>query len=365
MTGTLDRLPRFSLAALPTPLERAPRLSRSLGVDLWIKRDDLTGLAFGGNKVRKLEFLVGDALEARATCLLTTAAVQSNFCRVAAAAANRAGLRAGLLLRGSPESPVQGNLLLDYLLGAEVRFTDDPDPYSADTRRRLEEWAEAKRAQGERPYVAYPHGRSRAGALATVAYVQAALELNAQCRAQGVRPRHLYVAVGSGSTLAGLLLGARTLADGLAGTRIVGVCVGSPSSLVASKVREFVRAGAQLLDLRAPEEEPALTDRERGEGYGIPTPRALRAIRLAALSEALLLNPVYTGKALAALLDDVARGAVRQRETVVFLNTGGDPLVFAYATTLEDIARCEVGEVGAQRGDGAGEPGIPQKGGRV
>jgi len=332
--AALDRLPRFVLAALPTPLERAANLSRALGVDLWIKRDDLTGLALGGNKVRKLEYLVGDALAHGATSLLTTAAAQSNFCRVTAAAGARAGLRVHLLLRGTGAEPVQGNLLLDHLLGADIRFTDDMDPYSEGTKRHLETWADEDRAGGGVPYILYIHGGSHVGALATAAYVQAAVELDGQCRAAGIRPDHLYVAVGSGSTLAGLLVGARGPAEGLARTRIRGVCVSALSNVVGEKVREFAETAAALLGAAVPAEAPDLDDGERGPGYGVPTPAALEAIHTAAAREALVLNPVYTGKTFAGLLHDIARGVVARGSTVVFMNTGGDPLIFAHAERL-------------------------------
>ena len=334
VAAALARLPRTALVPLPTPLEHAPNLSRTLGIDLWIKRDDLTGLALGGNKARKLEYLVGDALAERATSLITTAAAQSNFCRATAAAAARAGLRACLLLRGSGAEAVQGNLLLDHLLGADIRFTSDMDPYSDATRGRLDAWADEERALGRRPYPIYLHGGSRAGALATAAYVQAAIELDGQLAAAGIRPAHVYVAVGSGSTLAGLLVGARGAADRLARARLVGVCVGALSPVVGPKVREFARAAAALLDAAPPGDGVTLDDGQRGDAYGVPTPAALDAIRIAAAAEALMFNPVYTGKAFAALLADVARGAVTPGSTVVFINTGGDPLLFAYADDL-------------------------------
>jgi 1-aminocyclopropane-1-carboxylate deaminase/D-cysteine desulfhydrase-like pyridoxal-dependent ACC family enzyme len=339
LQNALDRLPRQTLASLPTPFGRAVNLSDQLGVDLWIKRDDLTGLAFGGNKVRSAEYLVGDAVARGATSLITTAAAQSNFCRVVAAAGRRAGQRVKLLLRGTGTEPVQGNLLLDHMLGAELRFTDDPDPYSEHTRGRLESWAAEDRAGGGRPYVIYIHGGSPPGALATAGYVHAALELDAQCRAAGVRPDHLYVAVGSGSTAAGLLLGARREGCRLVETRIIGVCVGAPSLVVGPRVKDFLRTTAELLGVPPLDEEVQLEDGQRGEAYGVPTPSALEAIRVAAGAEGLLLNPVYTGKAFAALLAHIVQGIVQPGQTVVFINTGGDPLVFAYAATLAAARR--------------------------
>lgn len=333
----LDTLPRYRLAALPTPLQTAPNLSRALGgVDVLIKRDDLTGLAMGGNKARKLEYIVADALTEGADMLLTSAAAQSNFCRMTVGAARKAGLRAGLLLRGSGDEPVQGNLLLDHVLGADIRFTQDLDPYSATTHQTLLDWADEERAAGAHPYLIYVHGGSRAGALGTVGYVDAAAELAGQLAASGVSPDHVYVAVGSGSTLAGLLLGLRQL--GLQ-TRVVGVCVSALSETVRSKTLEFVDAAERLLDLPSIGlGDWQLDDSQRGEAYGVPTASGLAAIRLLAHTEALIANPVYTGKALAALLADVKRGVVHSGETAIYLHTGGDPLVYAYADALAEHA---------------------------
>jgi len=339
----LDLLPRYRLASLPTPLEPAHNLSRELNIDLWIKRDDLTGLAFGGNKIRKLEYLIGDACQQQATMLLTTAAAQSNFCRAAAAAGCKAGLRVALLLRGSMDESQEGNLLLNRLLGAEVRFIDESDPYAETIFAYLLAWAEEERARGERPYLAYLHGGSRAGALATAAYVQAAIELEEQCHVAGIEPKHAYVAVGSGSTLAGLLLGVASLRGRLARARIVGVCVGALPPVVEPKVWEFLEATATLLGISPVAPEFALDGSQRGPGYGVATSAAVASIHRAARREALLLNPVYTGKAFAALLEDVARGVVGPGETVLFVNTGGEPLLLpnprAEACCLQENTR--------------------------
>lgn len=334
----LGALPRFKVAALPTPLDQAPRLSQLLGVHLLTKRDDLTGLALGGNKARKLEFLIGDALAERATLILTTAAVQSNFCRMTAAAAARAGLAVGLLLRGEATASVQGNLLLDRLLGAEIRFTDHLDPYAPVHRAQLQAWCEEELARGGTPYPIYLHDGSRAGALATAGYVAAAAELDQQCGERGIQPDHLYLAAGSGATLAGLLLGAHRSGSVLAGTRIVGVCAGALSADLAPRVRTFISSAAELLDLPELAAPIVLDDSQRGSAYGVPTQVALDAILVASRTEALMLNPVYTGKAFAALLADIDRGVVRSGETVIFLNTGGDPLLFSYADTLAAAA---------------------------
>ena len=339
---TLVRLPRAQLAFLPTPLHRADGLSQLLGIDLWIKRDDLTGLALGGNKVRKVEFLVGDALAQGATRLLTTAAAQSNFCRVVAAAARRAQLGVRLLLRGSPEEPIQGNLLLDRLMDAEIRFTSDMDPYSLATQEQLERWADEERATGGSPYLIHIHHGSRAGALATVGYVNATIELDRQCREWGVQPQHLYVAVGSGSTLAGLALGVEMVDGALEECQLHGICVSAAASVVRDKIEEFLTSCSSLLDLPASSPRFLLDDSQRGDGYGIPTPAAIEAIRLVARTEALFLNPVYTGKAFAALISDIERGVISAGETVIFLNTGGEPLLFAHADQFaQSVEQCQ------------------------
>jgi len=301
-----------------------------------IKRDDLTGLAMGGNKARKLEYIVADALAQGCDMLLTSAAAQSNFCRMTAGAARRAGMRAGLLLRGSGEEPVQGNLLLDRVLGAEIRFTQNMDPHAEESHRRLLDWADQERAAGHQPYLVYIHGGSRPGALATAGYVAGALELVSQLEAVALRADHLYVAVGSGGTLAGLLLGLRWLGSA---TRVVGVCVGELSAVVGPKTIEFMDAGATLLGLdNAFAADVLLTDSQRGPAYGVASPAALNAIELLARTEAVIANPVYTGKALAALVDDIRLGVVKPGETVVYMHTGGDPLVYAYADVLADHA---------------------------
>lgn len=336
MNPTLESsIPRVRLAALPTPLEAAPNLSRQLGINLFIKRDDMTGLATGGNKVRQLEFLIGDALEKKATKILATAAAQSNFCRMIAAAARRVGLDIGLLLRGTPNDPVQGNLLLDHLLGAEIRFLDNYDPYDPAHQDTLQTWAIEEAARGETPYVVNLHGGSTMGALMATGYVAAAREIEAQFQNRDISPQHLYLAVGSGGTLAGLVVGANTVSPALSDARLVGVTVGSPRDRIVPKIREFVQSTSTLLNVPVPTHDQFYVDEsQRGTHYGAPTDEGLDAIHLMAHNEALLLNPVYTGKAFAAVVADIKNGNIRSGETVVFLNTGGDPLLFSNADVL-------------------------------
>lgn len=331
---------RIELATLPTPLVPAPNLSRSLGINLLFKRDDLTGLAMGGNKARQLEYLVADALAQNATMILATAAAQSNFCRMMAAATRRVGLRAGLLLRGTIDAEIQGNLLLNHLLGAEIRFIDNYDPYHPIHQQQLSAWAAEEAANGEQPYIVDLHNGSRMGSLMTCGYVSACLEISNQLRHRDLVIDHLYVAVGSGSTLAGLSIGSQLPGSVLSRTRIVGVSVGTPSEVIVPKVREFVRSTTSLLRLPVPNKDLfTVDDSHRGRRYGESTDAGNAAAGLVAQSEALLLNPVYTSKAFSCLLSDVENGTIRPGATVVFLNTGGDPLIFAYADELARTSR--------------------------
>jgi 1-aminocyclopropane-1-carboxylate deaminase/D-cysteine desulfhydrase-like pyridoxal-dependent ACC family enzyme len=252
-----------------------------------------------------------------------------------AAAARRVGLGVGLLLRGTPGDPIQGNLLLDRLLGADIRFGDNLDPYALVHQQRLQAWADELLGRGERPYIVNLHGGSRVGSLVTCGYIAASDELAEQCHAADIHPDHLYLAVGSGSTLAGLAIGTRNTASRLSATRLIGVTVGTPPDVIMPRIREFIRSTTAMLGLPPPvADEFVLDDSQRGPGYGMPTDAGMSALRLAAESDALLLNPVYTSKAFAALIADVSNGTIRQGETVIFLNTGGDPLLFSYAEAL-------------------------------
>lgn len=332
--------PRFPLAALPTPLQEAKRLREALGgadrcPRILIKRDDLTGLAFGGNKARKLEFLVGDALRQGATVLVTSGAAQSNHARMTAAAARAAGLRASLVLTSSVERPAaQGNLLIDYLFDAEVHFI----PPSADKAIAIGGNEEAKiaevmadlRARGEQPYLIPVGGSSSIG---TLGYVTGTLELVGQLFAMGEAPSRLYYASGSRSTQAGLELGARMYS---APYRLYGVAVSGGDPEKTQRAVRIANEAATLLGvpIRLTAAE-LLTDQGYiGEGYGIATPACLEALRLLAHHEGILVDPVYTAKALAGLIDHIRRGEIDPAETVIFLHTGGTPALFAKVDQL-------------------------------
>ena len=332
----LARLPRVRLAPLPTPLEEAPRLRHALGgrrggPRVLVKRDDLTGLGMGGNKVRKLEFHLGDALAQGCDVLVTTGAIQSNHCRVTAAAACRAGLEAVLILRPGEPQDVQGNLLLDRVFGARIRIAPGPTPASVEAA--VAEEMDALRREGRRPYLV-PKGASTA--LGAAAYVEAYMEMLGQTTTMGAVVDAIVFCTGSGGTHAGLLAGAVLCQSGV---EVVGISDGASRAELAPIVTSLINDVAETLDavIRvAPEAVIVLED--YGGTYGVPTPECLDAIRLAARTEGLILDPVYTGKAMAGLADLVRRGRWREDQTVVFWHTGGQPALFAHARELEGPA---------------------------
>lgn len=325
--------PRLHLAHLPTPLERMDRLSRALaGPEIWIKRDDQTGLATGGNKTRKLELLLADALEQGDSVVLTVGAVQSNHCRQTAAAAARAGLDCVLVLRGEapPRDQWTGNLLLDDLLGARIWWAGDGDPLDA-----LQAAAEAERAAGRKPYV-IPYGGSNA--VGAAAYALAFEELWGQMASLGtgldpVVFDRVVFASSSGGTQAGLVVGARSC--GYAG-QVLGISVDKTGGHLHETVSALLAPTAARLglDLRFSPDDVQINDDFLGGGYAVLTGAEREAVRLVARTEGILLDPVYTGKAMAGLLGLIRRGEIGASERVLFWHTGGLPALFAYADGL-------------------------------
>lgn len=321
-----ERLYRVSIGHLPTPLEPLHRLSSLLGgPELWIKRDDQTGLATGGNKTRKLEFLVADALNHEADTLITCGAAQSNHARQTAAAAVKFGMACTLVLRGEEPPRAQGNLLLDRLLGAEVVWAGDEPPVE-----RMEAVADDLRAQGRRPYVV-PYGGSNP--LGASGYVAAMEELLAQCAERGVRFDHIVLASSSGGTQAGLAVGARAL--GYEG-HIIGISVDPRADRLRRTLADLATATADRLGLGltfAPEDFD-VEDRYLGGGYAVIGDLEREAIRTLARAEGVLLDPVYTGRAFGGLLGLIRRDAFGPQERVLFWHTGGIPGLFGFAEML-------------------------------
>jgi D-cysteine desulfhydrase family pyridoxal phosphate-dependent enzyme len=325
----LATLPRYPLTTLPTPLHRTRNLEAALGPRcprIYLKRDDLTGLAFGGNKARKLEYLLADALANEATILVTEGAVQSNHARITAAAAAIAGLRSVLVLDARQGSDVAGNLLLDHLLGAEVRIVPDKTARTA----LMASIGDELRGVGERPYLIPTGGSVPIGA---AGYVNMVAELLAQLAMAGEAPTRLYFATGSMGTQAGLVVGARAFSAPFV---VYGVAVEHPVEQLIADGAALANGTAELLGLDQcfDAADIAIDGGFIGADYGVPTEEGTEAIRLLARTEAVFLDPVYSGKAMAALINHARAGDLDPDEAVVFLHTGGGPSLFATGTTL-------------------------------
>ncbi len=330
----LTEFPRRRYTAAPTPLEPLARLSAHLGgPNLWIKRDDLLGLAAGGNKTRKLEFLVADALEKGADTLVTTGAVQSNHCRLTLAAAVREGLACRLVLEervANSYSPgASGNNFLFGLLGVEAVTVV---PAGTDLMAEMTKVAAELAGQGRSAYVIPGGGSNPLGALG---YVSCAQELMQQAFESGLRIDHLVTASGSGGTHAGVVAG---LTGTGAGVAITGISVRAPKAPQEEKILGLARATAELAGARSlpTADDVVVLDDYVGAGYSLPTDGMIEAVKLFARHEGVLLDPVYTGKAAAGLIDMVRRGAFGRLENVVFLHTGGSPALYAYQDVLTD-----------------------------
>jgi len=325
----LPDFPRYPLVHGATPLEPLERLRQHLGGPrLYIKRDDCTGLALGGNKTRKLEFLIGEALKTGATAVVSEGGLQSNHVRQTAAAAAKAGLKCHLALnRNVPiDTPIyrsSGNLLLDRLLGAEVHFCAAGETRAARSETLLAEL----RGRGEVPYYIPTGGSTGTGALG---YAALMLELLQQAKDLSIAIDRIVVASSSGGTQAGLVVG-RALAE--ADVPILGVDVdGEPEELLAM-VRSVARDCAEKVGLRRdlPDAAFELVCGYAAPGYGMPNSEMIEAVRLTARLEGILLDPVYSGKALAGLIGMIRQGRFGADETIVFIHTGGAPALFAYA----------------------------------
>ena len=329
---SLDEFPRARLAHLPSALEEMPNLSGLLGgPDLWVKRDDQIGLGIGGNKTRKLEFLMGEALAKGARKVATFGGLQSNHARQTASAARKLGLEPILFLLGERPQEYKGNLLLDRLYGAELRFLDPGKLGGWTTIEAAEklmgvaarlslglEWRET--------YVIPVGGHTPIGALG---YVNAAFELAEQAEDRGLKVDYVVTAAGTGGTMAGLLAGFRLLG---AETRVIGIDVGRLWRGFRGSIARMAGQVTRLLgeEISFGEEDVLLYEDYVGQAYAHPTPECLEAIRLAARQEGLVLDPIYTGKAMAGLIDLVRRGVLKRGQTVVFFHTGGSPAIFAF-----------------------------------
>lgn len=324
----LSRFPRRRYTPAPTPLEHLPRLSEHLGgPSIWIKRDDLTGLAGGGNKTRKLEFLVADALAKGADTLVTTGAVQSNHARLTVAAAAKEGLACRLLIEeripNSYDPGASGNNFLFGLLGVEKI---EVVPAGTDLNKELARMAADLEAEGRTAYV-IPGGGSNT--LGSLGYVACAQELMYQAFDQGVAFDNMVVASGSGGTHSGVVAGLVAMNAGLP---VTGISVRADKAAQEAKILAHAKETAVAIDSRqaVTAEHISVEDGYVGQGYSYPTDSMIEAVELFARLEAILLDPVYTGKAAAGLIDLVRQGRFSRSSNVVFLHTGGAPGLYAY-----------------------------------
>jgi D-cysteine desulfhydrase len=315
-----------------TPIEAAPRFSAAVGgPDIYIKRDDLLGLAAGGNKTRKLEFLVADALAEGADTLITCGAVQSNHCRLTLAAAVKEGLKCRLVLEervpNSYKPEASGNNFLYRLLGVEaVKVV----PGGSDMMKEMKAVAEEVSAAGRRPYIIPGGGSNPIGA---TGYVACAEEILCQLFDMGLRIDRMVCASGSAGTHAGLVTG---LYGNNSNIPIVGIDVSRPKELQEKLVYDLVQKTAARVGIQSeiPRDAVLCFGDYVGRGYSIPTPEMAHAVRLLARTEGVLLDPVYTGKAMAGLIDLARKGFFRKDENILFVHTGGSPALYAYMSDL-------------------------------
>jgi L-cysteate sulfo-lyase len=328
----LSRFPRVSLAHLPTPLEALPRLSKHLGgPNIFVKRDDCTGLGTGGNKTRKLEFLMADALQQKASVVITQGAVQSNHARQTAAAACKLGLKCELVFEKRVDKPSEaylqsGNVFLDRMFGANIREVEK----GADMAAALEQVAGEMRTRGEKPYVIPGGGSNRIGALG---YVDCAYEFMSQANRLGLVIDHVIHATGSAGTQAGLLAGLKASHSGIP---LLGIGVNVAQEIQEERVFKLAVETAEYIGAPGSIERSDVVANcdYVGDGYGVPTEGMNAAVLLLARLEGLLFDPVYSGKALAGMIDLIGKGRFTREENLLFIHTGGSAGLFAYRDQL-------------------------------
>jgi len=322
----VNNLSRFKLAEYPTPIHFLKTLTTAFdGPDIYMKRDDLISLGMGGNKVRKLEFLIGEALEHRKDTLVTAGGIQSNHCRLTAAGARRAGLDCHLVLNGAPPDTPNGNLLLDHLFGAHIHYCDRKDRDS-----KLYQVADELAENGKKPYVIPVGGSNSTG---SVGYVDAMFELEIQLKEMNLTPDAIVFASSSGGTQAGLTLGA-----GITGFKgqVLGISIDQVKTGTASflpVLTRIVNETAKRIDsdIAMTESDFSLDCHYLGAGYAVPGDLEFDAIRDLARYEGILLGPVYTARAMGALLDMIQKNVFKKDQSVLFWHTGGTPELFAWA----------------------------------
>lgn len=327
----LSKIPRIKLAHLPTPLEEAPRLAAKIGVSkLYIKRDDLTGLACGGNKARKLEYDFGSIVNGSYDVIITAGGIQSNHARMTAAACCKLGLDCKLVLGGPDFTLLKGNLLLDALFGSEIRYLIDDDANSSLTVA-MEKWSDELSASGRKPYIIPIGGSTGLGALG---YMQAMQEIAEQF---GDSPVQIIVGVGSCGTFAGTLLGAEMF---MPQARVIGISVSRATPAITLRIAELIAEAAELLHYQIDKNALAIECYdEYFTEYGVMTQAGKQAIDDCAKLEGILLDPIYTGKVMAGLTGLIQTKRIDTTVPVIFIHTGGIPIIFSFEEEFGKFAK--------------------------
>ena len=333
LVAKINKIPRVNLAQLPTALEFAPNISKELNINLYIKRDDCTALAFGGNKTRHLEFIMAKILSGDYDCILTGAASQSNFCRQAVAAANKLNLDSYLvLMHGIKGNLMQGNFLIYNILGANVDVVEGED--LEEIPKHLDKKYDELIKKGRKPLLIYGGFGKEDTVLAGISYANAMAEIDLQMKEQNFMADHLFVTAAN-MTQAGCELGAKILNWP---TRLQGISPVYWEMNIKKDIARICNEGANLLDLNLEFTDQMINHDNSyvGEKYGAVTKEGVEAMNLLAKKEGIILDPVYTSKGFAALIDYVKKGIIKKGESVIFMFTGGSPAVFAYS---DDISK--------------------------
>lgn len=333
------------LAQLPTPLDKLTTLSKEIGgPNIYIKRDDQTGLAFGGNKARKLEFIMADAVKKKCDVVITTGGVQSNWCRSTAAAAKALGVHPILVLFKTHDAPqgIDGNLLLDYIFDADVRIIEVLEDEEVDRNEIIEGVAKEQEKLGHRPYVVPVGGSAPEGSmevpLGALSYTKAFLEIYQDVKKRKINADYVVFATGSGGTQAGLVVGAKALGSPI---KVLGISLSREAASVRENVAGIATDTARMLNLNMTfsPDEILVSDDYVMEGYGILTREIADAMKVVARSEGILLDPVYTGKAMAGLIDLARKGYFEKDDGIIFIHTGGTPALFVYKEQLLELMK--------------------------
>ena len=331
LNHSLNNIQTIKLASLPTPLDEAKRLADKIGLSkLFIKRDDLTGLAGGGNKARKLEYDFAEIINGGYDVVITAGGIQSNHARMTAAAARKLGLDVKLVLGGPDFEIAKGNLLLDVIFGAEIRYLVDDDANSS-LEKEMYNWADELLKEGRKPFVIPIGGSTGLGALG---YVKAMEELSAQLENDNIQ---IIIGVGSCGTLAGTILGSKIF---LPKARVIGISVSRTAEEIKKRTSELIQESAELINYRLDEQILIECYDDYHNEYGMISEAGKQAIDDTAILEGILLDPIYTGKVMAGLIDLVNKNIIDKNISVVFIHTGGMPIIFSFESELGSKINC-------------------------